>query len=501
MTTIRISRLPEIKNDRVSADDYLIINDGDIVTSKVTFEEFVYAVGAQDIEFTGDVLYTGDVVFEGDVTGDFYNKDQSYSKAEIDQIVKNLNDYNIIQDARITAIETLIGRPTMSKDLGIFPGNIIPDNCTIVEAFESIEAYLIALEARVNNNELAIVDLRIDVDKLQIDVENIFIELNGQSGSNPNPNPPDPNNPDGVIEKVEWLIGQVEILWDHVTDIETVLGICDVTGLPGGSVTCALVNHEGRIETLRKLNAINDAENANLITLSGVSKAGGNVEGALIVSDNLEDFNYTPDVPDAVFNESLAYPTLNEETVKGAFQLVLTANRTKAPIVAPVFGAKTGSGVGSASSQSYSITGAKAASSMIPMYHVDFNKLNAWQHPQGLAGDAVNARQQCEGSFAYTKNDTGVAQPVGGAKNDTAAGRPWFRDQNEWIQLLATTNRSAIWEALGLKVATSDANASTHPDGPVPDGFIYVQKNNLTDSDATGWLKVNGVNTSDFPRV
>ena len=129
MTTIRISRLPEIKNDRVSADDYLIINDGDIVTSKVTFEEFVFAIGAQDIEFTGDVLYTGDVVFEGAVTGDFYNKDQTYSKVEIDQIVKNLNDYNIVQDARITAIETLIGRPSLSTHLGVFPGSIIPDNC------------------------------------------------------------------------------------------------------------------------------------------------------------------------------------------------------------------------------------------------------------------------------------------------------------------------------------------------------------------------------------
>ncbi len=507
MTTIRISRLPEIKNDRVSADDYLIINDGDIVTSKVTFEEFVFAIGAQDIEFTGDVLYTGDVVFEGDVTGDFYNKDQSYSKAEIDQIVKNLNDYNIIQDARITAIETLIGRPSMSTDLGIFPGNIIPDNCTIIEAFESIEAYLIALEARVNANEVAIVNLQIDVLELQQNVEQIFVLLNGQGGSGPNPPTPDPDNPDGVLQDIEWLIGKVNYLLVHVEDIEALLGPCDISGLgadpnipgSGGTVTCALVDHEDRIAVTEKSNAINDAENANLIALSGVSKAGGLVEGALIVSDNLETFTYNP-VPDPVYNESLASPVLDDETVKGAFQLVLDANRTKSPIVAPVFGEKIGTGIGSNGAQSYSITGAKGASSMIPMYHKDYTTLRGWEHPQGLAGDPLDARQQCEGSFAYTKGDAGVTNPVNGAQNDTASGRPWFRDQNEWIQLLATTNRAAIWEALGLKVAINDGQASSPP-ANVPDGFVYIQKDSLSDSDETGWLKVNGVGTSDNPRV
>lgn len=499
MTTIRISRLPEIKNDRVSADDYLIINDGDIVTSKVTFEEFVFAIGAQDIEFTGDMLYTGDVVFEGAVTGDFYNKDQTYSKAEIDQIVKNLNDYNIIQDARITAIETLIGRPSMSTDLGIFPGNVIPDNCTIVEAFESIEQYLMVLDGRITVNELDILQLKIDVDKLQEDVENIFVLLNGLGGSNPNPPPPDPDNPDGILQDIEWLIGKVNYLLAHVADIEALLGTCDISSLAGGTVTCALVDHENRIDVTEKSNAINDAENANLILLSGVGKAGGLVEGALIVSDNLETFTYNP-VPDPVYNEVLASPALDGKNNKEAFQLQLDAIRTRSPIVAPVFGEKTGSGVGSASSQSYSITGAKTASSMIPMYHADFNKLNKWEHPQGLAGDATDARKQCEGSFAYTRGDSGVANPVQGAQNDTAAGRPWFRDQNEWIQLLATTNRSAVWEALGLKVAINDAQASSPP-ANVPDGFVYIQKNSLSDSDELGWLKVNGVNTSDNPRV
>ena len=183
MTTIRISRLPEIQNDRISSDDYLIINDGDIVTSKVTFEEFVYAIGAQDIEFVGDLKYSGDIIFTGDVTGDFYNKDQTYTKAEIDQLIKNLNNYNVIQDARIVALETLTGRPTLSTDLGVFPGTIIPDNSSVIQAFVSIEEYLTALNATVDEHVLLIRDVTFRVDKLETDVDKLTEDLDDLSNN------------------------------------------------------------------------------------------------------------------------------------------------------------------------------------------------------------------------------------------------------------------------------------------------------------------------------
>ena len=109
MTTIRISRLPEIKNDRVSKDDFVILNDGDLVTSKISFGEFCIGIGAQDLEYSGDQLFTGSVVFEGSVTGDFYNKDQTYSKTEINQLISNLEDYNVIQDLRVSSLVALSG--------------------------------------------------------------------------------------------------------------------------------------------------------------------------------------------------------------------------------------------------------------------------------------------------------------------------------------------------------------------------------------------------------
>ncbi len=150
MTTIRISRLPEIRNDRMSKDDYIIVNDGDLITSKISFKEFCIGVGAQDLKYTGDILYTGDVVFEGAVTGDFYNKDQTYSKTEINQLISNLEDYNVIQDARVSALVNLSGMPELSQDLGTFPllGNcpnggeaVLLDNLTVKAAFVEIRDY------------------------------------------------------------------------------------------------------------------------------------------------------------------------------------------------------------------------------------------------------------------------------------------------------------------------------------------------------------------------
>ena len=483
MTTIRISRLPEIKNDRVSADDYLIINDGDIVTSKVTFQEFVFAIGAQDIEFTGDVLYTGDVVFEGAVTGDFYNKDQTYSKVEIDQIVRNLNDYNVVQDARITAIETLIGRPTMSTDLGVFPGSIIPDNCTIIEAFDSIEEYCLANRALIDEHTLLIQDLTFRVETLEDKVADILVELNG-IGGNPNPSP-DPNNPDGVLQTLEWLVGKVNNHEVRILAIEALLGACDISSIADGTVTCAIVDHNTRIINLETKNAVNDAENAALITLSGVGTGSPAVGGTPIVSNNLESFTYLL-VPHSDYNETLASPALDGKNNKQAFQLQLDAIRTRSPIEGPVFTEQVRSG------QKYGITGPVASPSMIPMFHNSYSDLEQYK----IAGNDTKAG--CEGSFAYTRTNSGYTPGVGNGDPTTIQGRAFYRNQTEWVELLSTINRAALWDALGLVVAINDANATANG---VKSGYIYVQKDSATDPDSDGLLKVNGVNTGQFPRA
>ena len=482
MTTIRISRLPEIKNDRVSSDDYLIINDGDIVTSKVTFEEFVYAVGAQDIEFTGDLLYTGDVVFEGDVTGDFYNKDQTYSKAEIDQIVKNLNDYNILQDARITAIETLIGRPTLSNDLGIFPGNVIPDNATIVEAFESIESMLMDHELRISQNEVDIIQIKQDIVDINLHLDSIDTIIEGING----PQPPDTIDPpdSGIINQLNWLIAKVQDHEARIVALELVVGSTDISAIGDGTLTGIIADHDVRIIDLEKKGKINDAENANLITLSGVGKNGGTVEGAAIVSDNLESFTY-PLVPHNTYNEVLASPALDGKNNKEAFQLQLDAIRTRAPIQAPVFTERTLSG------QKYGITGPRVAPSMIPMYHPDVTNLRAYKHAQ----DDTTA--SCEGAFAYTRNNTGYTG-IGGSNSNATQGRAWVRNQTDWVEIMTTENRGSLWDALGLVVAINDADATANG---VKSGYIYVQKQNPTDPDEQGLLKVNGVNTASNPRA
>ena len=495
MTTIRISRLPEIRNDRVTPDDYLIINDGDIVTSKVKFSEFVYAIGGTDIEITGDWLYTGDVVFEGDVTGDFYNKDQTYSKAEIDQIIRDLNDYNILQDARINALIDLSGMPPLSEHLGIFPGTVYPSNSTIRECFEVTEQWLTENRLRIEQNEIDIIQLKQDIVDINDKLTQIDIILDGLGGGTPpGPTPPDPDA--GLIDKVNWLIGQVN---DHEARIVALEGLCgatDISLIADGTLTGIAADHETRIVDLESRAAINDAENANLITLSGVSKSGGNIGGVAIVSDNLENFTYAL-VPHAIYNQAIADASVNGKNNKEAFQIHIDAINTRAPIESPVFTEQIRSG------QKYGITGPPVSPSMIPMYHQDVTNLRGYKHASDDTTDS------CEGAFAYTRTNTGYTG-IGGSNSSSVQGRAWVRNQTEWLELVTTANRSSLWAALGLFVAPNDADAAAKFQalgfGPISSGqsgsgYIYVQKDNPLDPDEEGYLKVLGVNTASNPRA
>ena len=219
MTTIRISRLPEIKNDRVSSDDYLIINDGDIVTSKVTFEEFVFAIGAQDIDFTGDITYSGDVNFDGQISGDFYLKSETYNKNEINLLIKDLTDYNTLQDARITALQTLTGRPSLSTDLGTFPGVVIPDHTNITGAFEVLDSWTTENRTRIEAIEQTHSGVTTDIEALELRVEKIEDAL----GDPDNVVTPDLSlpAPDGALNQLAYLLAKS----DDVGSLVDLLGL------------------------------------------------------------------------------------------------------------------------------------------------------------------------------------------------------------------------------------------------------------------------------------
>jgi len=199
MATIRISSLPEIKVDRITDDDYYIVNDGDITTSKVSFRQIVLGIGERDIEFSGDVEFSGTVNLGGDVTGDFYNKNETYSKIEVDAIVAELEDYNTFQDERIVPLIELSGEDEKSSYYRDFQKGIIrpqattraaltdleiyvADNRTLIEGLtdnsNDLQGELSSLEFRVETLELKVTDLRTDVNLLQSTVTDHGTELN-----------------------------------------------------------------------------------------------------------------------------------------------------------------------------------------------------------------------------------------------------------------------------------------------------------------------------------
>ena len=455
MTTIRISRLPEIRNDRMSKDDFIIVNDGDIITSKINFEEFVTAIGAMDNEYTGDLLFTGDVVFEGSVTGDFYNKDQTYSKAEINQLIANLEDYNVIQDARITALVNLSGLPELSEDLGTFPllancafgGEAADlDNLTVKDAFVEIRDYTKENRCEIARLDYQVTEIRLELDDLTDRVDQIEIEINGNIGGGP----PDPGGPppDGILPWLRWLTIKVN---EH-----------EMTLIDHEQRIVILEQYKDELETiiipdLTDRLLINDNENAALITLSGAPQ----------YATDLGTFTYSP-VPHPGNNETFRSNSLNNKTIKAAFQEVLDQVRTRAGIDDPIFVNK--------------ITGPKQSSSVIPFYYATAAQLSG---ASGADGDLASA----EGAFAYTRNDNPI---------NVDEPKAWVRAQTEWLQILTSGNFSAIIDTLNLRTAKNDAEASALSP-PVGDGFLYVQYDPAKPLEQP-LLKVNGVNSAANPR-
>ncbi len=190
MTTVRISDLPELRVDRLTIDDYIIVNDGDAVTSKISMEQFVFGIASYDITFTGNISFAGDVSFTGDVDSNFYQKNEVYNKNQVDILIAELEQYDRYQDERIFALVDLSGIPENTTTYPTFTYSIVPDDSTTFSALQSLEKAIhddrddaiilaqrvTATEQRGAKHENEINDLKINVDDIN-KKENAFRTL------------------------------------------------------------------------------------------------------------------------------------------------------------------------------------------------------------------------------------------------------------------------------------------------------------------------------------
>ena len=163
MTTVRISDLPEIKVDRLTNDDYLIVNDGDTITSKISMEQFVFGVAESDIVFSGEITFSGDVIFNGNIEGNFYDKSQVYTKNEVDVLINELNQYDRYQDERIFALVELSGIPENTTTYPNFTYSIVPNDSTTFSALQSLEKAI-----HTDRSEMTLVDARVNALELLV---------------------------------------------------------------------------------------------------------------------------------------------------------------------------------------------------------------------------------------------------------------------------------------------------------------------------------------------
>ena len=193
MATIRVSSLPEIKVDRITDDDYYIVNDGDITTSKVSFKQMVLGIAQKDIEFTGDVSFTGDVIMEGGVDGDFYNKSETYSRVEIDGFVSTLENYDEMQDDKLLPLIKLSGELEGSEFYRDFPGTVISDQATTRSALTDLEGYVIDNRTLIESSDSQISDLSDELAALDVRVTDLELIINGDATT------------DGLVFKLDQL--------------------------------------------------------------------------------------------------------------------------------------------------------------------------------------------------------------------------------------------------------------------------------------------------------
>lgn len=294
MATIRVSSLPEIKVDRITDDDYYIVNDGDITTSKVSFKQMVLGIAQKDIEFTGDVSFTGDVIMEGGVDGDFYNKSETYSRVEIDGFVSALENYDEMQDDKLLPLIKLSGELEGSEFYRDFPGTVISDQATTRSALTDLEGYVIDNRTLIESSDSQISDLSDELAALDVRVADLELIINGDATT------------DGLVFKLDQLTIRVT---DNEIDI---VALKDRVTINEGNIT--------QLQTdLLALNVEvtdHDEKVDSLIALSGLPEK----------TDDLGTF--TGNV------------VTDNTTVKSALQELETEVDLKAPIDNPVFTTK-----------------------------------------------------------------------------------------------------------------------------------------------------------------
>lgn len=310
MATIRISSLPEIKVDRITDDDYYIVNDGDITTSKVSFRQIVLGIGERDIEFSGDIQFNGSVNLGDNVTGDFYNKDETYSKQEVNTIVSELEDYNTFQDERIVPLIELTGETEKSNYFRDFPKGIIRTEATTRAALTDLELYSSDNRTLIEGSSDNINDLEGELSSLTFRVEQLEVTV-GDATS-------------GLVKDVTEL--QLVVVDHGVILNQHELKLADLRS--------EVNNHEIRITDLESLTTTNSDKVNALIIQSGMptlSQDMGAFTGTGFVQDN--------------------------QPTKKVLQEIVTEVDLKAPIDDPVFTTK--------------ITAPALAANRVPVYYSD----------------------------------------------------------------------------------------------------------------------------------
>jgi len=290
MATVRVSSLPEIKVDRITDDDYYIVNDGDITTSKVAFKQMILGIAERDIEFQGDITFTGDVVMSGNIEGDFYTKSETYSKLQIDALVSELENYDEMQDDKILPLIKLSGEIEGSEVYRDFPKGIIQSQATTRSALTDLEFYADDSRTLIENLQLAAGDLGDELGAIDERVSDIEVILHG-------------TNNDGLISDVSLLTFRVQTNESDIAELKQRVTISE------GDISQLQLD----LITLNNLTQDHDQKLDSLITLSGRptnSKDLGAFTGSTIGINS---------------------------TVKEALQDLETEVELKAPIDNPVF--------------------------------------------------------------------------------------------------------------------------------------------------------------------
>lgn len=293
MATVRVSSLPEIKVDRITDDDYYIVNDGDITTSKVAFKQMVLGIAERDIEFQGDIIFTGDVQFEGGATGPFPNNGDVYTKGEVDTLLYELEQYDIRQDEKLNPLIALSGELEGSTFHRDFPKGIIQTESTVRSALTDLEAYADDSRTLIEALEVSSGNLDNDLTALEIRVTDIETVLHGTS-----------NN--GLVNDVTLLTARVQKNEADIAALEP-----------------RVTTNEGDITQLKldvlDLNTIttdNEEKVDALIALSGLPSKSQNL--GTFIGNTISD----------------------DSTVKVALQDLETEVELKAPIDDPTFTTK-----------------------------------------------------------------------------------------------------------------------------------------------------------------